>query len=292
MLQLLLSLIILGLVSGNVQFLQTPVPKYGGYDVDLATDGLYFSAAAYCTKDSIQNWNCGSPCEKHADFKVMAVYDYELFDTPNQVFTGYCASAKRFIISFQGTQNPYQLVNEGIASDQVTAKFANGNSYKLEQYFWKAYLGLQSKLQSDAKQHTEYEFLITGHSLGGALANICSMDLVLAGIQANNKLQKYTFGEPRTGDDAWAAAVDKYIPNAYRVIHYHDIVPHLPFQNFGLFKYEHSSQEIWYNEASTNYTACAPNDSPACSNSVPDLKLNVPDHMTYLNYPIAESCGK
>ena len=102
---------------------------------------------------------------------------------------------------------------------------------------------------------------------------------------------KYTFGEPRAGNSDWAADFDKYVPNAYRVTHAADIVPHLPPEVFLAWRYEHSSQEIWYNEECTSYTACKANDDPDCSNSTPILKRNVPDHLSYFNYTIAGNCG-
>ena len=44
--------------------------------------------------------------------------------------------------------------------------------------------------------------MVTGHSLGGALAVFAATDLISSGIAKNIRL--YTFGQPRTGDDAWA----------------------------------------------------------------------------------------
>ena len=79
--KVLLSLLIVGLVAASVSFL--PVPKYGGYSVDYGHHGLYFSAAAYCSKESIEKWDCGAPCEYHPGFKPIKVYDYSLFNTPN-----------------------------------------------------------------------------------------------------------------------------------------------------------------------------------------------------------------
>ena len=54
------------------------------------------------------------------------------------------------------------------------------------------------------------------------------------------------------------------IPSIRRVIHYRDIVPHLPmpYQN-----YQHPPYEIWFDENMQNYKIC--NDSgedPNCSN--------------------------
>jgi predicted lipase len=70
--------------------------------------------------------------------------------------------------------------------------------------------------------------VVTGHSLGGALAAICALDLVLSDITTGENLELITFGEPRVGNAEYAAAMDKYVPQSYRVVNKRDLVPHLP----------------------------------------------------------------
>ena len=267
------------------------MPKYGGYSLDYAKHGLYFSSAAYCSADSIKNWDCGEACKYHPGFKPIQVYDYQLYGETNQVFTGYSDSAKKFIVAFQGTENTKQLVAEGINSIQVTASFPGGKSYKLQKYFWEAYSGLADKLKNDSKKYTDYEFFITGHSLGGVLSSICSMDFVLSGIVSSDKIMKYTYGEPRLGNSDWAKDFDKYVPNAYRIVHAADIVPHLPPPLYLAWSYEHSSQEIWYDEDFTSYTACKQNEDPDCCKSTPVAKYNIPDHLYYWNIRVGDICS-
>jgi len=45
--------------------------------------------------------------------------------------------------------------------------------------------------------------LITGHSLGGALATFASVD-IMEQIEFYNPISMYTFGSPRTGNQAWS----------------------------------------------------------------------------------------
>ena len=96
--KVLISAIMVALVAGSAEFL--PMPKYGGYSLDYAKHGLYFSSAAYCSADSIKNWDCGEACKYHSGFKPIQVYDYQLYGETNQVFTGYSDSAKKFIVAF------------------------------------------------------------------------------------------------------------------------------------------------------------------------------------------------
>ena len=67
--------------------------------------------------------------------------------------------------------------------------------------------------------------MITGHSLGGALA-------VMAAAHLHNKYKMveylYTQGQPRVGNDKFAQFMTQLIPNIYRIVHYADQVPHVP----------------------------------------------------------------
>jgi len=74
----------------------------------------------------------------------------------------------------------------------------------------------------------------------------------------------------------------------YRVVHYADIVPHVPPMSFG---YRHTVEEIWYTENSSSYTACSvkEGEDPKCSDSL-TLPVSVSDHLTYLNIPISKLC--
>jgi len=51
------------------------------------------------------------------------------------------------------------------------------------------------------QQHSTYAVKVTGHSLGGALAQLTAMELVKNGVHATI----INFGQPRVGDDAYAA---------------------------------------------------------------------------------------
>lgn len=67
---------------------------------------------------------------------------------------------------------------------------------------------------------------VTGHSLGAAIAALCAFDLYDNGY---NIVEVYTFGQPRVGDATFAKNYnERFDGYSYRVVHYADIVPHLP----------------------------------------------------------------
>jgi triacylglycerol lipase len=83
-------------------------------------------------------------------------------------------------------------------------------------------LGIKDKIES-IKRSTDglVPIYITGHSLGGALAQIAGA------VLGNDQIAAcYTFGSPRVGNayfDLWVK-----VPS-YRVMNYADIVPQVPF---------------------------------------------------------------
>lgn len=73
--------------------------------------------------------------------------------------------------------------------------------------------------------------LITGHSLGAALAVLAAPDVartVLAGRPGTIEPRLTTFGGPRVGLPDFAAAFDAAIECCYRVVNFLDIVPLVP----------------------------------------------------------------
>lgn len=70
---------------------------------------------------------------------------------------------------------------------------------------------------------------LTGHSAGGAVATLASVVLQATGYDVQ---PVYTFGSPRTGDAAFAAA---YQPVQYRVMNGGDPVPDLPPEAAGYY---------------------------------------------------------
>lgn len=72
------------------------------------------------------------------------------------------------------------------------------------------------------------QILITGHSLGAALAVLAAPDI--SQNMPPNKIEPrlITFGGPRVGLSDFAAAFDAAIESCYRVVNFLDIVPYLP----------------------------------------------------------------
>lgn len=102
-------------------------------------------------------------------------------------------------------------------------------------------------LTSSLAASPNYKLIVTGHSMGGALASLAAASL----NGQNFTLTAYTYGQPRTGDQAYADYVDKVFPGSntmLRATHSNDGVPQIPPQSDG---YRHHTTEYWESDDST-----------------------------------------
>jgi triacylglycerol lipase len=98
--------------------------------------------------------------------------------------------------------------------------------------FEKAYRSVAGKIAEAVANRSATPVLVTGHSMGGALAVIAADDLL-----AENKLRPtaiYTFGMPRVGDKDFAQRYNDTLgATTYRLVHGDDIVATVPPSRFG-----------------------------------------------------------
>jgi len=96
--------------------------------------------------------------------------------------------------------------------------------------------------------HGNKTIWITGHSLGGALAELCaaraSFDPAIGRVPIQGV---YTFGQPRVGNDAFANLLNDALGSrTYRFVNDRDIVPRVPFYSMG---YRHYGGQTFYDHA-------------------------------------------
>lgn len=121
-------------------------------------------------------------------------------------------------------------------------------------------------IKGQQSAHPNYSLIVTGHSLGGAIASIASASLYGLGLA----LRPYTFGQFRTGNPAYASYIDSIYPPGSamafrRVTHGDDGVPQTETVAQG---YLHHSTELWELEPfGANNTERCGQDVPECNNS-------------------------
>ncbi|KAF8507716.1 Alpha/Beta hydrolase protein [Gautieria morchelliformis] len=238
---------------------------------------------------------------------------------------GYIArddSRKEIVLALRGSMSPVDLLVDayvflipfdfpGVAAPpgtMVHAGFLSG---------WKAVAPVVlDSVGVQLQEHSDYNIVTSGHSLGGALASIAAMSL-RAKFPFTN-ISMYTYGQPRTGNSIYANWVNNQFgvrimhvfivrhwlrpypqANAFRVVHTYDGVPTIiPAGKTSLlrnqvvtqsnslphYSYRHHGVEYWQNPdpASENTTrrCSADGEDPNCSSAIPSTGINMA-HMKY-----------
>jgi len=306
-----IALLIISLsASLKVVHSQYPVP----YSTTDVMEFLYASAAAYCTEQSwLTQMTCGSICNNLTGYEFFYSYNYTIDnDQTVQFIMIYNPSSKRFVTAFQGTKGITQLIEEILQSMPVNYTMHNIPNAQLEEYFGNYYTqylrtNFLIQIQAAINQFSDYQFVFTGHSLGGALTTIAGVDAILSGFVSASNTLMYTYGSPRVGNYYLAQAADPLFGGVYRVVHYQDIVPHIPPCNLGdencslsnplvigpiTWSPWHIGTEIWYTETFSSYQTCTTNlgEDPLCSDSVPLLECSITDHTHYFNIEVGQTC--
>lgn len=115
-----------------------------------------------------------------------------------------------------------------------------------------AYYAVRRKLKSLLNEHKNAKFVVTGHSLGGALAILFPTVLVLHEETElmHRLLGVYTYGQPRIGNRKLGRFMEAHlnspVPKYFRVVYCNDLVPRLPYDD-KTFLYKHFGVCLYYN---------------------------------------------
>eukprot|EP00475_Leptophrys_vorax_P006395 TRINITY_DN1395_c0_g1_i1.p1 TRINITY_DN1395_c0_g1~~TRINITY_DN1395_c0_g1_i1.p1 ORF type:complete len:311 (-),score=60.82 TRINITY_DN1395_c0_g1_i1:52-984(-) len=276
------------LPSNNVDLIQphknsmniTTLIPFPGFDVTDVKNYVYYSYSSYCTFTQIQDWDCDFCVGDTQGFKTLHVsYDKP---TDSVAVVGYHPTRQEIVISFRGTE-PLSIKNwiDDVEFIKTPLGFSGTGDANVHQGFLDAYKAHSADLVASVlgliDEYPDYEVVVTGHSLGGAMGAICAMDL--AYNHNIDGVYVITFGSPRVGDAAFAEAFDNaFSGRCWRLTHQHDIVPHLPLKSM-VFK--HVATEVWF-YSGLDYQICnGSGEDPDCSNS-DLLNLSIPDHLTYM----------
>ncbi|KAF8143476.1 alpha/beta-hydrolase [Mycena galopus ATCC 62051] len=201
---------------------------------------------------------------------------------------------KEIVVAFQGTFNLDDVATD---IDLFLVPFMSPGiteSFNVHAGFLAAYNAVADTVLTTVKaqvaKYPSYTIIVTGHSLGGALAALGGVSIKTA--LPNATLKIYTFGQPRTGDAKWAAYVDATIgvTNVFRGVHTFDGVPTIIPRVLG---YEHHSTQYWQFEdpillesPPSTVTQCVGDEDSNCSDSIPSTGINVA-HLYYFGQVMA-----
>ncbi|KAL6908086.1 hypothetical protein ACP4OV_002256 [Aristida adscensionis] len=271
----------------------------GGYPYNSTRAHILVEyASAVYTSDltSLFTWTCPR-CKGHTKgFEMIEI----IVDVENclQAFVGVAPDPHSIIIAFRGTQQHRYLFWK-----QLDVTYPGMPDAMVHHGFYSAYYNttlrheILKSIQWAWKTYGKLPINVVGHSMGGALASFCALDLsVKFGSQ---EVELITFGQPRIGNPAFASYFSKQVPKTIRVTHQNDVVPHLPpyYYYLGEWTYHHFPREIWLHEIiegnviTRNETICDDSgEDPTCSRSV--YGISVADHLEYYGVTLhADSRG-
>jgi hypothetical protein len=234
------------------------------FNVEMIKYYSWFASYGYCKDEEISSGSC---CKSknllnnnwkivsHNNVKNPFSFSYNWVLLKSDKF-------KKYIIAVPGTREKLQLVLEAVGSDLDS--YNGDENIRISNYFLSLYNDFDQDLFSannlkEIKNHPDYQIIITGHSLGGAVASIIAFAIKKEKIFTNN-LVLITYGQPRTGNYYFADYVTKNVNKIFRIVRKGDMVVTIPLYTpiLGGKKksYYHIGGMIVLNKEMNEFTQC------------------------------------
>ena len=125
-------------------------------------------------------------------------------------------------VAFRGSKEPRDVLTD--AEFWRTTLITKEGIYEVHSGFLHAWTAVGVDVMT--KVNRALPVVVTGHSLGGALALLCALQLEKSGFVVAGV---YTFGQPRVGNGQFARLYDLALKDrTFRFVHEEDIIPRSP----------------------------------------------------------------
>eukprot|EP00040_Diaphanoeca_grandis_P015346 m.78192 g.78192 ORF g.78192 m.78192 type:complete len:413 (+) comp25091_c0_seq1:299-1537(+) len=279
------------------------------FDLFAAKRLAKWSSVAYCPKEDIPSWSCGS-CDGNVTNTTVVTNPYQ---GGVQVVVGVDHGIDKgapfgVVVSFRGTQALENWITDFDMKQVPPESYLlrngqNPDNIQVHQGYQTAYSKVRTQLREAVAKLCDFDYRIhvTGHSLGASVGIICAYDFSLNPVCNNNtrKGQTITFGAIRTGNVAFATTYNTTLDasgmDSWRVVHYADtaaaFIPRKLDIVGGPYTYHHIGREVWFSEDNSKYTVCdGSGEDPRCSMSIPGVAQRILDHQVYMGEVIFP-CG-
>ncbi|KAK0202293.1 alpha/beta-hydrolase, partial [Desarmillaria ectypa] len=231
----------------------------------------FFSRMVYCSSTSVTTFSCGAPCD------ALDAESVEILETG-----GDGGVVPRFIIAHDKLTNSIVVAHQGTDPENILSILNDAEFVPTPidtEYFPSAARNIQvhsgfletfsrtastilATAQSALASTGAENVVLTGHSLGGALATLDA--LMLNDALTNVSIKTATFGSPRVGNQAFADFVDaSFSKGSYaRITNKADPVPHLPPLVLG---FVHAQGEVHLGEGGAVACEGQENESVGCA---------------------------
>ncbi|KAI9292503.1 alpha/beta-hydrolase [Neoconidiobolus thromboides FSU 785] len=256
--------------------------------IDEAKKNVFYASATSCDITQLTPWNC-KPCQNVPSTKFIKSFNDSLLYT-----NGYIAvdsNTNDIIVAFRGSKN---IVNYLVDISTVPIPISEPEAPSFFKVHAGFYLSMKSLSQGmiatltellaqDTYKASKIKFI--GHSLGGAMASLGLFTVQQSLNLPWNRFELYTYGQPRTGDTAFAKWYNQKPIASARSVKYNDDIPNTPLSL--TFDYKHHANELFIDDrnienpirycTSTNQTL----EDPTCYNSVSIFQQSFANHGNY-----------
>jgi len=245
------------------------------FDWTLGNITLYHSESSYCSPSSYLT-------RAYKGVLSGFVPTYHIYDEDHdtQGYIGYHTGQKNIYVAFRGSTSLQNWI-DNINTILTTYPYCTGcevhkGFYSAEQdvidVVYKEVLRLK-------KLYSTYTVVVTGHSLGGALATLTAADLYKKGIYP---IKMFSYGSPRVGNDEFSAYASKIWKDHARVTHHQDVVVHLPHS----VRFTHIDKEWFQPTDAMNLQSCTGYEDEDCAYQY--VGTSIKDHLYYLGVVLGE----
>jgi hypothetical protein len=197
-------------------------PAYNESEALLA---YQYAKIAVCDLSDILAFNCSACGNRTAGFFTSWAIESKEFDV--QVFVGFDAPRNMIVVSFRGSKTLSNWIND-MRFAHVDTPFPECTGCFLHKGFIRSYDSIAVPLFVAVgqlrSQYNTSKLMVTGHSLGGALAQLAALDLIIHDQFAVFSAALYTFGSPRIGNNNFQLYLQSKT-FGWRVVNQRDLVP-------------------------------------------------------------------